>query len=310
MTPDPSIIKLQSGISLMELLVSLVIGLFTMTALIQSYVNAKHHQAITLHAHHQEQDANYALQLIAKDIRRAGYLGELLSDTAISGSLPPSSPNKVCKKDMDWGRMLQQPILGFNDTLKHNIQYDYSACISPQHYLRGDVITLRYLSPNTISNTELKNKSSKRKVYMRTSSTEGLLFQAKDYKTNMLPIIAHSQVRRVLSHTYFIGPSNTPSDTTCNNTNTNTTPALFRLRLNNKGLPQREELLQGIENIQFSYAMDINQDGIIDKTQQAHQVLNWQDVVLVQISITMYQPCIINKNNHYSTQATLKNRRL
>jgi len=309
MNSNPGIIKLQSGVTLMELLVSLVVGLFIMTALIQSYVNAKHHQAITLHSNYLEQDANYALQLIAKDIRRAGYLGELLSDTAINGSLPPSLPSKVCNKNMSWGRMLQQPILGFNDTLTHHIQYDYSACISSRHYLRGDIITFRYLSPYTVSNAELKNKSNKRKVYMRTSSTEALLFQAKDYQINMLPIVANSQVRRVLSHTYFIGPSNTPSDTACNNTNT-TTPALFRLRLNNKGLPQREELLQGVENIQFLYSIDSNEDGVIDKTQQAHHVINWKEVVLVQISITMYQPCITSKNNSYSTQVALKNRRL
>jgi len=308
MNISPVAMKFQSGVSLMELLVALVIGLFAMTTLVQAYVNTKHHQAITLHTNHLEQDANYALQLIAKDIRRAGYLGELLSDTAINGSLLPSLPSKVCNKNMSWGRMLQQPVLGFNDTLTHHSQYDYSACISSRHYLRGDVITLRYLSPGTVSNTELKNKSNKRKVYMRTSSTEGLLFQAKDYKTNVLPIISRSQVRRVLSHTYFIGPSNTPSDTVCNNTNT--TPALFRLRLNNKGLPQREELLQGIENIQFLYSIDTNQDGVVDKTQQAHQILNWKDVVLVQISITMHQPCITNKDNNYSTQVALKNRRL
>lgn len=307
MNPKPDAMKFQSGVTLMELLVTLVIGLFTMATLVQAYVNTKHHQAITLHTNHQEQDANYALQLIAKDIRRAGYLGELLSDTAISGSLSPSLPSKLCNKNMSWGSMLQQPLLGFNDTLTHHAQYDYSACISSRHYLRGDVITLRYLSPDTISFSELKDKTNKRKVYMRTSSTEGLLFQAKDYKTNMLPIIARSQVRRVLSHTYFIGPSNTPSDTACNNTNK--TPALFRLRLNNKGLPQREELLQGIENIQFLYSIDSNQDGIIDKTQQADHILNWKDVVLVQINITMYQPCMINKNNSYSTLVALKNRR-
>jgi len=299
--------KAQSGVTLVELLVSLVIGLFVMSVLIQSYVNAKQNQAITLHNNQIEQDASYALQLLAKDIRRAGYLGTLLSDETIRGSLPPAAPNKMCDNTLDWGSMIQQAMLGLNDSLTHNTQYTYAACIKESHYLRGDLITLRYLSANTIPHTELKNTLNQRKLYMRTSSTEGLLFQGKDYNKNYLPIIANSEVRRVLSHTYFIGSSSVPGDTSCKNNNT--IPALFRLRLNNKGLPKREELLQGVEDIQFLYDVDSNQDGTTEQTLQAHEIMNWQDVRLVRINITMYQPCITSKNNSYSTRVALKNKR-
>ncbi len=298
--------KAHSGVTLVELLISLVIGLFVMSVLIQSYVNTKQHQAVTLHYSQIEQDANYALQLLAKDIRRSGYLGALLSDKTILGSLPPPVPNKRCNY-MDWGSMIQQAMLGFNDSLTHNVQYTYAACIKASHYLRGDLITLRYLSANTILHTELKDTVNQNRLYMRTSSTAGLLFQGKDYNKNYLPIIANSEVRRVLSHTYFIGSSSIPSDTSCKNKST--TPALFRLRLNNNGRLQREELLQGVENMQFLYDVDSNQDGITDQILQAHEIMNWQDVRLVHISITMYQPCITSKNNSYSTRVVLKNKR-
>ena len=300
-------IKFQSGVTLVEILISLVIGLTTMAILIQSYLNVKRHQATILHANQIEQDAHYALQLLTKDIHRAGYLGELLSADVIRGSAPPSTPAKTCSKDLSWGRMIQQPLLGLNDAITHNKTYDYSACIKPKHYLRGDLITVRYLSPETISNAALKDKNNKRRLYLRTSSTEGLLFQAKDFNKNKLPIASNSQVRRILSHTYFIGPSNTPSASHCKTKNN--TPALFRLRLNNKGLAQREELLQGVENIQLSYDLDTDQDGITDQTQQAHKITNWDDVKMVRIAVTMHQPCAAAKIATYHTNVTLKNRK-
>jgi hypothetical protein len=86
-------------------------------------------------------------------------------------------------------------------------------------------------------------------------------------------------VREILAHGYFVGPSGR----TCNGV---AVPSLFRVSLSDAGLPERKELLPGVENFQVQYGIDnqyLNAGDIA--------LADWPDVVTVRIWLLVRSEC-------------------
>ena len=70
--------------------------------------------------------------------------------------------------------------------------------------------------------------------------------------------------------------------------NADAPPALFRRRLNGNGLPgAAEELVEGVENIQILYGVDTTNNGQLDAYVSGAAVADWQDVLAVRINLLL-----------------------
>ena len=61
--------------------------------------------------------------------------------------------------------------------------------------------------------------------------------------------------------------------------------ALYRNYITQQGVVFRQELVEGVENIQFLYGEDGNADGAADSYASADGVANWRNVVSVQLAV-------------------------
>jgi type IV pilus assembly protein PilW len=183
------------------------------------------------------------------------------------------NPDTICPASTNWGRMIEQPIFGKNDT---SANYD---CIAAE-YLRGDILVVRHAAPWI--ETDMGALVDDR-LYLRSSLFSGRTFigSAEDPVTNPQNDVPETpnSVREMQAHGYFVGLSGR----TCNGA---AVPSLFRVSLSETGLPVTNELLPGIENFQVQYGVN-NQ--YLDANDIA--LANWPDVITVRIWLLVRSEC-------------------
>ena len=108
------------GFSLVELMVALVITLILLAGIGQIYLSSKKSFTIQDTLGHQQENARYAVETIAQDLRRVSYWGGNADIGLILGTLGMVNDDGNCStSDTTWGRMLDRPIYGKNNPIRH-----------------------------------------------------------------------------------------------------------------------------------------------------------------------------------------------
>jgi type IV pilus assembly protein PilW len=266
---NSKILSRQRGVSMIELMVAMALGLFLLFALVEILINGKQSFGSANNLSRLQENGRIATDLVVSDLKRAGYIGGNSDVPRISGTTPPVNPDTNCPASTDWGRMIEQPIFGKNDTRDN---YD---CVPAASYLRGDILVVRHAAPWVETGALAANR-----YYLRSSLFNGRTFigSAEDDDVNEVEETPNS-VREMQAHGYFVGPSGR----TCNGV---AVPSLFRVSLSPAGLPERKELLPGVENFQVQYGIDnqyLNADDIA--------LADWPDVVTVRIWLLVRSEC-------------------
>jgi type IV pilus assembly protein PilW len=241
----------QRGVSLIELMIALVIGLILLGGLIQIYLSTKQSYNAQEQLARMQESGRFAMDVITRDLRRSGYWGGNVDTATVTGD--PGrvlNPTNACigTADVDWGRMITWRVSGLN-----NANADYGCATGYDTDLNSDILTVRYAGPEPLAAlATLEND----RLYMRSTLFAGRLMTGKESASaeNLLPpddpdTPAHlfAQVRPVVSHSYFIGVS----DNVCAG---QPIPGLFRVRLDAAGTPGAvEEIAPGIEQLQVRY---------------------------------------------------------
>lgn len=277
MNYSPIYYKSNKGFSLLELMVSLFIGLFVIGAIFTFFVSAKKANQITDRVANLQETGRYAIDIISRDARRAGYFGGNANLDDITGTTGITAVSNTCNAAGNtWGTMLEQHIYGIDDA---NTGY---TCISNAEYLRGDVLTVRFASPWETA------PASNNELYLLSSLFEGRVFlgtaATNTNNTNITNPIQTSHV--LVSRAYFIGNS----DESCRGSNI---PALFWKSLD-AGVPKSEQLLVGVEHLQFEYGIDNNNDGSTNQYLSANDVTTangWNDIASIRLSVLVRDDC-------------------
>ncbi len=264
----------QRGLSLFELLVAIVVLAVLMAGISELVVTNTRNASATSSIARIQETGRTAMQLLGADIRRAGYYGGNAYPELIAGTLGISDQDELCTDtgttSTDWGRMLQRPVFGMNDT---KAAY---ACITDSEYLRGDVLTVRYTPMPPVDAADMVTTLP----YLRTTMVEGRIFKGAD-KANAAnlvdPLVAANY--DLAAHTYFVGNTTRTCGTDEGDTGF-TVPALFRKALDINGVPQTQELLAGVEHLQFRYKVG---NGYLN----ADEVPNWDKGTVTAIETTV-----------------------
>jgi len=268
---NSKILSRQRGVSMVELIVAMALGLFLLFALIEILINGKQSFGSANNLSRLQENGRIATNLITSDLKRAGYLGGNSNAAQISGTTPPQIPMSTCPAaSRIWGRMIEQPIFGKNGT--ETVSYD---CIVPAWYLRGDLLVVRHAAPWVETGALSANR-----YYLRSSLFSGRTFigSAEGNAQNEVTETPNS-VREILAHGYLVGLSGR----TCNDA---VVPSLYRIGLSDAGLPERNELLPGVEHFQVQYGID-------NQYRNANEIslARWSDVTTVRIWLLVRSEC-------------------
>ncbi len=252
--------SVQRGLTLIEIMIALVIGSVLIAGAGKIFISSKRNLEAQLNLQQIQENARYALDLISRDLRRAGYFAGLNSITAIEGTSAPLQPDGKCPLSNAWGRMLARPLFGLNDT---NGEY---ACIPDSDYLRGDIIVTRYAHPVAVTGA-----LSDKQLYLRSNASAGALFSGSESDSNQ--VAEPSIVQKIIARAYYIRPSTTRCP------DGSKPPALWRETLDSNGRPAAEELVTGVEQLQLQYGViDFNPDDDMNSNEISYRYLDANNV--------------------------------
>lgn len=291
----------QRGMTLVEWMVSITIGLILLTGLSALIARQSSTQAELEKSSRQIENGRYAMQLLQDDIQLAGYYGEY--SAAATLTLPTSLPNPCLVTAADLSNALPFPIQGY-DSPGATLPTALADCpLNVANHLAGtDILVVRRVDPATITGALVPGQ-----VYLQSGLTaSGLEFSSVLAVTATTAVdtsvfnlkkkdgTSTAPLRKYLVHIYFVSPCSVPTNgSTCSSASTDdggvSVPTLKRMELSAvAGNPKfvATALVEGIEKLQVDYGFDTTGDGAPDNyAKDAAAVADWANVMAVRLHL-------------------------
>lgn len=246
-------LKSPRGFSLVELMVSIAIGLILIAGLAVLFANSSQTGQEIEKSIRQIENGRYALELIEEDISVAGYYGEV-STTGITLGTAPACATALA--DLGWNNTaLTAPVAltGFTATETAAL-----SCLS-NHKAGTGAVVLRRLDTTAATPGTATNGSA----YLQTSrcSTDPnatrfiLSATAADFSLRGLDCTAVNTIHRYVTRIYYVA--------SCNECGIDTVPTLKRAELRGTAMVI-VPLAEGIEEVAYDYGFDTDGDGSPD----------------------------------------------
>lgn len=315
----------QRGVSLIELMISLTIGLaLTVGLTILLSTSSSSFKQQDDFARLQENGVA-ALRYIGDDLRQAGFygMGTTSDSITIAGTLAIPAANDCASALNDsatnWALYTFNPLVTYNypliDTANVNA---YFPCIQAANYQNGSpILVMRFASgyriPDPNNDGNLSDAAlDANTVYLQSQPANGILFKGGDFaaganlKGNNLtktrlkragdsdPAVAAAAVGATVdfpiyeyqTHAYYIRPCSRPSGATCQPTDDNGMLIPTLVRQELVRLAMQEiPVVEGVERIGLLYGIDNNDDGTADQFTVAPNLAQWANVVSVKVSV-------------------------
>lgn len=266
--------RFELGFSLVEMMVSIVIGLMIVTALVGVLVSNSASTKTNDRTAELQNNGRYALDHLRRELRHADYRG-------YTWQAPNASALTITNECLETGALagsfvnnISQGIWGANDT------NPYAANCLSSGYRQGDVLVIRRVGDTALVSPAALTSGE---IYFRSTFVKGELFQAgagaiattgtpnnsdgSSFGEPLADFLVHEYV-------YYIG----------NDDNDATIPALRRLALSG-GAMRDEMVVSGIEQMQVQFGLTPIGSGTTQfyNADQITSAASWEDVSCVRI---------------------------
>lgn len=289
----------QRGFSLVELMVATAVGLVILAGMATLFVTNSKSQAEVEKANRQVENGRFGIQLLTSDLRNAGFLSEF-DPTVLS--TPATLPDPCLKTMAELVNGLPMHVQGYD-----NVAAGTVGCLTDVKP-GTDVLVVRhtatciagstncdaadgagpYFQASLCYNAAELNSGSTTDFYAMGISSAGLKLHRRDCKEDGTGTIA--VVRRYLTHIYYIANNDKSGDGV---------PTLKRAELGVSGTDLAYTpfaQVNGIEDMQFEYGIDTNNDGVADLysalPDKANGCVlpecaasNWRNVVSIKLNL-------------------------
>jgi type IV pilus assembly protein PilW len=240
------------GFSLVELMVSMAMGLFLVAGALTIYVQGRATHEVNSKVAELQDNARLALDLMSRDVLLADFWSRTDDPAAIarrtgdaSNPMPPAlEPANDCYAG--YYLNVEVPVDGANDD-QTGAANPFAACIPDvSRQADTDVLVVRHASSTETPRASILNNQ----VYLISNSVTGQLFVGGQ----PLPAgyAADDPVSELVTNAYYIGPSSTAGSSV---------PSLRRMTLANGPVLNDEELVPGVEDMQVQLGIDTDADG-------------------------------------------------
>ena len=246
------------GFSLVELMVALAIGLFLVIGLISLLVSTSHSRTELDKTSRQIENGRYALQLLVTDVQHAGFLGHYMpkSDVTYSTTADPCGPAAS-----DFVVIAGSPPAITVPVFLYGYDGSTTAptCVT-NRVANTAAIVIRRASTTTTT----VGAAAAGETYIQvdacgplapplvvSSNTGDFVLQTKDCATV-------SPLNKYVVRIYYVGSCNDCSG------GGDGVPTLKVVEFLNGAMSQPRSVVEGIQNMQFDYGVDMNSDGAPD----------------------------------------------
>jgi type IV pilus assembly protein PilW len=266
----------QRGLTLVELMVGLTLGLVITSALLLLLANASANGQSLQRAGMQIENGRYVSELLREDLRLAGFYGE----TSIAGALY-ETPDPCSTTPTGWNGApftLPTPIQGYGPA-------DVLSCIAADRKPGTYAIAVRRLSIDTIDPASLG--VGNRQYYVQYSyclddvTTPRLVFDKDPVQLALRnrACSARNTARAYVTRIYYVA--------SCNRCGIDTTPTLKRVELVGDALVTTA-LADGVDDLRLEYGFDTDGNGSADTYLSAlgtGAAASWFNVMAVKVHL-------------------------
>lgn len=293
-------LRAQRGFSLAELMIAAAIGLVILAGMTTLFVNNTRAQTEIEKANRQVENGRFGIQMLAADLRNAGYYAEFdLAGMPAMGAVPdPCAVTLAAITDA-----LPAPVQGIDNATAGEL-----SC-APGLRAGTDVLVVRRTATCVVGQPGCSTLADGGPFFQASlcpnQSELGSGLVTNHYRLDLTtatlnrrkndcgPVAGSgtpADVRRYLTHIYYIADNDRPGDGV---------PTLKRVELGMSGGQLRTTvvpLVNGIENLQLEYGVDTVRDGSADVftpvplmaagcTEAGCPQTNWTKVVSVKLSL-------------------------
>jgi len=281
--------KASAGFSLIELMIALAIGLIVLTVLATVFARTSSGRGDLERVTRLVENSRYAADLIGDDVRHAGFYGTFMPPSdALFTDPSPCSWNTADVTQLGWQPGTVPPrypaqLQGWDDPGSAVVTLN---CL-PNRVAGTDVLAIRRASSRTVTPAQVLATS----VYVQASqcindtvplrvTNDAALFTLRTAACNVANLAA---IRRYFVRVYYVASCNecAPSDGIRTLKRMEVVDNVYRV----------VSLAEGVENVQFEYAFDTNDDGSPEEMRTdigtVGPAASWSNVVAVRMHLLM-----------------------
>lgn len=284
---SPPPMRLSPGFTLIELMVSMTIGLVILLGMVMMFVSNTKSQAELEKSNRQIENGRYAIQILSDDIFNAGYYAEFDP----SPMLDPAALPAPCDATLDTLRAaLPLPVQGLDDSAAG------APCLTDAQD-DSDVLVIRraetcllgvgncepaskggaFFQASLCSNSAELGMADPTNHFSLDSNVDSLNRHKRDC-TDLNPGTLADK-RRFVTHIYYVAKNHKPGDNI---------PTLMRANLGGSGALgfTVEPMAEGIESLQFEYGLDTSGDGAPDMYMTSPgSTAMWRNAVAIKVHL-------------------------
>lgn len=249
----------QKGLSLVELMVSMLIGLFLIAGVFTLFMLSSNNVTTTSHFNQLQEQGRIALDFIERDLQMQGFMAELTGEDFVLGINTRNNAPILTDEQDCIGSGVNNATFPNSQPAHFRLLWGYEQGVSSDTLdcLSGvlantDVLQLkRLIGPNVTSFDD-------NRYYTAISANEAIFFAGDQ----AVPTLNNARFWEYQHHVYFIQENNG-------------VPVLMRRILTNGGMRTSssvEQLVEGVENIRVLYGFDNDSDSTVDSFMPAEQV--------------------------------------
>jgi len=285
-------LSFQCGMSLIELMVSITIGLFILVALSSMFISQSKTRIEMDKSNRMINNGRYALQLMSDDMREAGFYGEYIP---ASGVAPATLPDPCSTSTTSMAAALLLPIQGYDAATPTTSATFSAACaaIATANSVTlkpgSDIVVVR----RTSTATPIVQSVGLSGVYYLQASLcqyDSVPFKIDTNPANLTlrqlnctptSTTPYANLRQFMVDVYFVSKNDKVTGGVGDGI-----PTLKEIQID----PNTQQfvvtpLVEGIEYMQFEYGLDTSGDGIADSYVTNPANTDWPNVVAVKIHL-------------------------
>jgi len=290
---NPSILaNRQRGLSLIELMISITIGLLILAAMATLFANQSRTRSELDKSNRMIDNGRYSLEVLSENLRLAGFYGTL---NPSSVALPGAIPDPCSTVMANIAAAIPLHVQGF-DAADAATASARPSCVPATLKTGSDILVIRRVDTSPVGTTTYAiTQASASAVaattpylqasqcqydsvatpYMVGNNPANLTLRQRNCTT--ASTTPYADLRRMMVQIYYIDANNQTGDGI---------PTLKRVELSDAGAMATVPLVEGIEYMQVEYGQDADDDGVADAyVETCATVACWSDIVSVKLNI-------------------------
>ncbi|SFD84667.1 PilW family protein [Nitrosomonas sp. Nm166] len=285
----------QGGFSLIELMISVTLGLLVMTGILALYLDLTRNNAELAKMNRQIENGRFTLQLLQQELWHAGYWDTYVP--ALPSAVPPTAIPNPCIPFTDWdatyiSNMFSIPVQGY---AAGTSLPDECSSIVTNRQPDSDVLVIRYAATCAAGVAGCENFNAG-KLYLQTQqcTDTGHGNYVSDAATTPVlgapgigvykkDCITAADKRKLIISIFYVRSYSVASS--------DGIPTLMRADFDLSGgvvkMQSAQPVIEGIQSIQFEYGRDTDEDGSADIFDNCSSctALDWANIVAVQVHV-------------------------